>query len=332
MVQGPSNSRTERRRQQNDSNEQTATATSTQERRTERRSEAARAARAWRRGAARVGAGGARWWCAVSGRGGRARGPGPRSFEALRWLARLEVAGVEPLGHGAGVRARARRIRTSRGWRARAWWCARLIRAAAWSRSPPRAGARSAPTAATCARARSHGSGLRHARAVSWVAALLTLREREWVSERELRGREDWQVPVVWAAHRGRHRPDLGRGDGRGRGWRSRSSSRTSRRGGWRRSSPATRRRSLGGRIAGGLIYVSDRADVLDAVRARRGARRGAGAALSDAVAGRRPGRGPASDAARGRASASRRAAARRRNRRRASRSVAGRAGGTWRR
>ena len=55
-----------------------------------------------------------------------------------------------------------------------------------------------------------HGSGLRHARAVSWVAALLTLREREWVSERELRGDAAWQVPVVWAAHRGRHRPDLG--------------------------------------------------------------------------------------------------------------------------
>ena len=55
-----------------------------------------------------------------------------------------------------------------------------------------------------------HGSGLRHARAVSWVAALLTLRERAWVSEHELRRDEEWQVPVVWASSRGRHRPDLG--------------------------------------------------------------------------------------------------------------------------
>src|SRR3954452_18053079 len=55
-----------------------------------------------------------------------------------------------------------------------------------------------------------HGSGLRHARAVSWVAALLTLREREWVSERELRGAPGWEVPVVWAASRGRLLPDVG--------------------------------------------------------------------------------------------------------------------------
>jgi DNA-binding transcriptional ArsR family regulator len=43
----------------------------------------------------------------VSGRGGKARGPGPRSFEALRWLARLEVAGLEPLGLALGFGRRA---------------------------------------------------------------------------------------------------------------------------------------------------------------------------------------------------------------------------------
>ena len=46
-------------------------------------------------------------WRAVSGRGGKARGPGRRSFEALRWLARLEVAGVEPLGQALGFGRRA---------------------------------------------------------------------------------------------------------------------------------------------------------------------------------------------------------------------------------
>ena len=30
-----------------------------------------------------------------------------------------------------------------------------------------------------------HGLGLEHARAVSWAAALLTIRDREWVSARE---------------------------------------------------------------------------------------------------------------------------------------------------
>jgi len=43
----------------------------------------------------------------VSGRGGKARGPGPRSFEALRWLARLDVAGIEPLGLALGFGRRA---------------------------------------------------------------------------------------------------------------------------------------------------------------------------------------------------------------------------------
>ena len=39
--------------------------------------------------------------------GGRARGPGPRSYEILRWLERLEVAGLEPLrlAHRLGERA-----------------------------------------------------------------------------------------------------------------------------------------------------------------------------------------------------------------------------------
>ncbi|WP_270045545.1 hypothetical protein [Solirubrobacter ginsenosidimutans] len=116
-----------------------------------------------------------------------------------------------------------------------------------------------------------HGSGLRHARAVSWVAALLTLRGREWVSDCELRGLAEWQIPVVWAASRGRHRPDIGvvmRG------------SRVAVEVELSHKSPRRLRAILAGheeaiasgRIAGGLIYVSDRADVLEAVN--RSARR----------------------------------------------------------
>jgi hypothetical protein len=51
--------------------------------------------------------------------------------------------------------------------------------------------------------------GIVHSRAMSWVAAYLTLRGREWIGERALRRDERWRVPVVWPASRGTHRPDL---------------------------------------------------------------------------------------------------------------------------
>src|SRR3954467_8988306 len=51
---------------------------------------------------------GVRWRGAVvSGRSGKVRGPGWRSLDALRWLARLEVAGIEPLGLALGFGRRA---------------------------------------------------------------------------------------------------------------------------------------------------------------------------------------------------------------------------------
>src|SRR3954470_18966778 len=145
----------------------------------------------------------------VSGRGGVARGPGWRSLEALAWLARLEVAGLEPLG-------------LAMGWGRRAVYShvARLMRAGLVVRAFDPDGSVVAITAAgrraigadrgDVRTGAIHGSGLRHARAVSWVATLLSLRGRDWASDRELRDREAWQVPVVWAASRGRHRPDVG--------------------------------------------------------------------------------------------------------------------------
>src|SRR3954469_1467850 len=145
----------------------------------------------------------------MSGRGGRARGPGWRSLEALAWLARLEVAGIEPLGLAMGL-----------GWRVTYSHVERLAAAGLAVRGYDEGGSVGAITAAgrrhvgaergDVRSGATHGSGLRHARAVSWVAALLTLRGRAWVSERELRGRAEWEIPVVWSAHRGRHRLDLG--------------------------------------------------------------------------------------------------------------------------
>src|SRR3954470_9141313 len=155
------------------------------------------------RGGVRGGGGGG------SGRSEKVRGPGPRSVEALRWLARVEVAGIEPLGHALGF-----------GWRATYSHVERLARAGLVARGYDRDGSVVAITAAgrravgadkgDVRSGATHGSGLRHARAVSWVAALLTVRGRTWVSEHEFRRDEAWQVPVVWAADRGRHRPDLG--------------------------------------------------------------------------------------------------------------------------
>src|SRR3954451_24309685 len=145
----------------------------------------------------------------MSGRGGKARGPGWRSLEALAWLARLEVAGIEPLGLAMGFGRRATYSHVARligaGLAVRGYDAGGSVvaitaagrRAVGADRGDVRAGA-------------THGSGLRHARAVSWVAALLTLRDREWVSDLEARRQPEWLVPVVWTGRRAGHRPDLG--------------------------------------------------------------------------------------------------------------------------
>jgi len=201
----------------------------------------------------------------MSGRGGIARGPGPRSMEALRWLARVDVAGVEALGVALGF---SRSVTYSH--------VARLEEAGLLVRAFAHGGSVVAITAsgrravgADRAKLRAgatHGMGLRHARAISWVAALLTLRDRDWVSERAMRACDEWTVPVLWAAHRRAHRPSLGI---------------VMRRGGMvavevelshkspRRFDAIMAGYELSiarGIIGGGLIYVSDRADVLAAV------------------------------------------------------------------
>ena len=201
VVQGQNNRETEEEeRQQKQQRQATSTATAngeTKKRRARRREDGARrqgeASRSVRRV---VGGGWLSWrWCAVSGRGGKARGPGRRSFEALRVVGAAGGRRDRAAGAGAGVRA-ARDVLARRAARAaRAWSCARLIAAAAWSRSPP-PGRRAVGADRGDVRAgATHGSGLRHARAVSWVAALLTVREREWLSDRELRGATEWRDP-----------------------------------------------------------------------------------------------------------------------------------------
>ena len=143
--------------------------------------------------------------------GGKAVGPGPRSLEALAWLERLEVAGLEAfaLAHGFGQRAAYSHVArlAERGLVHRIYdregslvaitmAGRRAVRPDLSDPRPPRVG----PAGST---------GSAHSRAVSWVAALLSLRGLDWVSDREARSRPEWQVPVIWNQRR-RHRPDLG--------------------------------------------------------------------------------------------------------------------------
>jgi DNA-binding MarR family transcriptional regulator len=208
----------------------------------------------------------------MSGRSGRAHGPGQRSVEGLRWLERLDVAGVEPLGLALGF---SRSVTYSH--------VQRLADAGLIVRAFDREGSVVAITAAgrraigaeraDVRRGATHGSGLRHARAVSWVAALATLRGRVWVSDREARNRAEWLIPVVWAQHRGVHRPDLGIEFAGGRvAIEVELSYKSPRR---LRAILAGHEAAIAsGRIGGGLIYVSDRPDVLATV-ARAAARVG---------------------------------------------------------
>jgi DNA-binding transcriptional ArsR family regulator len=208
----------------------------------------------------------------MSGQSGRAHGPGHRSLEGLRWLERLDVAGVEPFGLALGF---SRSVMYSH--------IQRLADAGLVVRTFDRDGSVVAITAAgrraigaeraDVRRGATHGSGLRHAHAVSWVAALATLRGRVWVSDREARNRSEWLIPVVWAQRRGVHRPDLGIEFAGGRvAIEVELSHKSPRR--LQAILAAYEAAIASGQIGGGVIYVSDRPAVLATV-ARAAARVG---------------------------------------------------------
>jgi DNA-binding transcriptional ArsR family regulator len=199
----------------------------------------------------------------MSGKGGKPRGPGPRSFDTLRRLARIDVAGIEPLGLAMGF-----------GPRATYSHLARLAEAGLIERVYDRGGsvvaitpagrrAIDAPRAKVSAEA-TRVLGIRHARALSWVAAQLTRDDREWHGHRAVRRDPGWRTEIIWRFARDGHYPDLGVH------WESSRVAIEIEL--WHRSS-ARFRATLSGysaaiaasRIAG-VTYVSDRADVLDAV------------------------------------------------------------------
>ena len=234
--------------------------------------------------------GAARGVVAVSGRSGKARGPGHRSMDALRWLSRVEVSGIEPLGHALGF-----------GWRATYSHVARLADAGLLARFHDRDGSVVAITregrravgadgGGDVRVGATRGSGLRHARAVSWVTALLTLRGREWVSDHEARGLPAWHVPVLWTQHRARsHRPDAGATiNGARVAIEVELSHKAPRR--LRAILAGYEHAISAGDLTGGVLYVSDRPDVLAAVE-RAAERAGVPARpVSHPRAGRRPG------------------------------------------
>lgn len=129
----------------------------------------------------------------------------------LRWIERLEVAGLEPLtlAHRLGPRAAYSHVE-------------RLADAGLVERVYDRKGSLVAITRAgrievrpehpdprAAAASLAGGALTAHARATSWTAARATLRGMRWVSDREIRSLPGWHVPVIWTQP-GTHRPDLG--------------------------------------------------------------------------------------------------------------------------
>ncbi len=145
---------------------------------------------------------------------GRAHRPGPRSFELLRWVERLEVVGLEPLAlaHRLSLRTTYSHVE-------------RLVAAGFVERLTERNGTLVAITGPgrrevrpdgldrrAARRSLSSGILVNHALATSWLAARATLRGLSWVSDREMRTLPEWRVPVITLERRATHRPDLGIG------------------------------------------------------------------------------------------------------------------------
>lgn len=143
---------------------------------------------------------------------GRARRPGRRSLELLRWVERLEVAGLEPLAlaHRLSLRTTYSHVERLRA----AGLVERLSERQGTLVAITGPGRREVrPEALDRRGARpslSSGILVNHALATSWAAALVTLRGLEWASDREMRGLPEWRVPVLEPSIRRTHRPDLG--------------------------------------------------------------------------------------------------------------------------
>lgn len=190
-------------------------------------------------------------------------------MEALRWLDRVDVAGLEPLGLVLGTSQSTTYSHVSR--LAGAGYVERIYDRDGSVVAITREGRRAVGAAGGSARdGWVRGAGRAHARAVSWMAALMTLRGRSWVSDREARHRSDWLVPVVWSGTQGTHRPDLGvEVEGARVAIEVELSYKAPKR--LRAILAGYESEIDGGSLTGGLVYVSDRPDISASVdRARR--------------------------------------------------------------
>jgi hypothetical protein len=136
--------------------------------------------------------------------------PGPGSHRLLAWVARLGVSGLEPARLALGLSQATAYSHVARLSREGLLWRVRVGDGAGGVVAVTRAGARMVRAhggeGVVAARSAAPSSG-RHGRAVSWVAASLSLREREWLGPAQLRAASGWR------SHREdgrRHSPDLG--------------------------------------------------------------------------------------------------------------------------
>ena len=138
--------------------------------------------------------------------------PGPATMEGLRWLSRVGPAPLDAWRCAMGwsevaARSHARRLERE-GWLARypmtrgngSLFVATRIGVAVAS-VPVRAAGEPGPT------------WWAHHCGCAWMAAWLTVRDREFIGGRELLGRDDWSAEISWRDHKGPHtsghRPDL---------------------------------------------------------------------------------------------------------------------------
>ena len=139
--------------------------------------------------------------------------PGPRSIQALSWLARVGATPAEPLGLVLGVTERVaydhvRRLEAARLVKRVPMWRGQgslivLTSAGAVEAGYPASRGRRSITPTTWA----------HASACAWVSAWLEVRGRAWWSEREIVEDDFWRFPVRYQDRRdtarATHRPDL---------------------------------------------------------------------------------------------------------------------------
>jgi hypothetical protein len=141
----------------------------------------------------------------------RPRRPGPGSLRLLVWVARLGVAGVEPTRLALGLGQAAAYSHIARLGREGLLWRVNVGDGGGGVIAVTHAGANEARRVGgeglvSAARSIAPRSG-RHGRAVSWVAASLTLRGLEWLGPAQLRAGSGWRSRRD-DGHR--HSPDLG--------------------------------------------------------------------------------------------------------------------------